>query len=99
MLSYRERRSSDEDLWVATAQRNPCLWGWPGSRLLGPDLEPVDLDQEDMSLLKAIDETPSQPLQHLDLADPAGGRSQQRLGERIRALWKRRLILLHPTIH
>ena len=87
--------SSDEDLWAATAQRNPCLWGWPGSRLLGPDLEPMDLDPGDMTLLKAIDEAPSQPLRHL--ADPAGGRGQRRLGEKVRALWRRRLALLRPT--
>ena len=87
--------STDEDLWAATAQHNPCLWGWPSSRLLGPDLEPMDLDQEDMILLKAIDEAPSQPLRHL--LDAAGDRNQMRLGEQIRALWRRRLALLRPT--
>ncbi|KKZ13451.1 MAG: SAM-dependent methlyltransferase [Candidatus Synechococcus spongiarum SP3] len=89
--------SCDEDLLTATAQRNPCLWGWPGSRLLDPDLEPMDLDQEDVNLLKAIDAAPLQPLRHLLDADD--GRSRMRLGEQIRALWQRRLALLRPTIH
>ena len=89
--------SCDEDLFAATAQRNPCLWGWPGARLLDPDLEPMDLDQEEVNLLKAIDAAPSQPLQHLVDADD--GRSRTGLGEQVRRLWKRRLILLRPTIH
>ena len=92
----------DEDLWAATAQRNPCLWGWPGPRLLGPDLEPMDPDQEDLALLKAIDEAPPQPLRHLAphlQVDPDGGRSSMDLAEQIRALWQRRLILLRPTAH
>ncbi len=86
----------DEDLWAAVAQRNPCLWGWPGSRLLDPDLAPMDLGQGDMKLLRAIDEAPSQPLRHL-LVDGDSGRNQKRLGEQIRALWQRRLALLRPT--
>ena len=88
--------SCDDDLWAATAQINPCLWGWPSSRLLGPDLEPMDLSQEDMNLLKAIDKNPSQPLQHL-LMDVDGNKNQMHLGMQIRALWQRRLLLLRPT--
>ena len=87
----------NEDLLAATAQRNPCLWGWPGARLLDPDLEPMDLDQEEVNLLKAIDAAPSQSLQHLVDADD--GRSRTGLGEQVRRLWKRRLVLLRPTIH
>ena len=88
---------SDQELWAATAQRNPCLWGWPGLRLLDPDLQPMDLDQEEVNLLKAIEATPSQPLRHL--VDGEDGGSRASLGERIRTLWKRRLVLLRPTIH
>lgn len=92
----RHTWSCDQDLLAAIPQRNPCLWGWPGSRLLDADLEPADLSQDEVDLLSAIDAAPSQPLQHLLDADD--DKSPEGLAEQVRALWKRRLVLLRPTI-
>jgi hypothetical protein len=45
----------DEDLLAAGGDRNRCLWGWPSTSLLGPDLEPLDIEPGDLALLKALE--------------------------------------------
>jgi hypothetical protein len=84
--------ANDEDLLAAGAERNRCLWGWPATALLGPDLEPLDIEPGDLALLQSLEEAPEgMALAALPLAmDP-----QERL------LRARRLIalrLLHPLI-
>jgi len=88
--------SDDGDLLAATAQVNPCLWGWPGLQLLGPDLEPVNLTPGELNLLQSIDAAPDQPLQHM--ADPVEPGDQASLKEVVRSLWRRRLVLLRPPV-
>jgi SAM-dependent methyltransferase len=50
---------SDDLLLASSGERNRCLWGWPGTSLLGPDLQPLDLEDGDMDLLKALESAPT----------------------------------------
>ena len=84
--------AKDQDLLAAGGERNRCLWGWPATALLGPDLEPLDIEPGDLALLQSLEASPEgMALAALPLAmDP-----QERL------LRARRLIalrLLHPLI-
>ncbi|MFM8543857.1 MAG: class I SAM-dependent methyltransferase, partial [Vulcanococcus sp.] len=56
-----ERRlwTDDGDLLAAGGERNRCLWGWPGTALLDPDLRPMDLEPGDLALMEAWEEAPS----------------------------------------
>jgi SAM-dependent methyltransferase len=69
------RRQSWEDdgaLLAARGQRNRCLWGWPSTALLGPDLMPLSIEEGDLQLLRAAEALPHCPLGALPLAmDPA----------------------------
>ncbi|MFO0119799.1 MAG: class I SAM-dependent methyltransferase [Cyanobium sp.] len=51
--------ASDEALLASGGERNRCLWGWPGTSLLGPDLQPLDLEDADLELLKALEAAPA----------------------------------------
>ena len=51
--------ASDEALLASGGERNRCLWGWPGTSLLGPDLQPLDLEDGDLELLKALEAAPA----------------------------------------
>ena len=53
---------NDEKLLQAGGRRQSCLWGWPSKSMLGPDLEPIALSDEELSLLRLVDENPDVPL-------------------------------------
>ncbi len=53
---------NDETLLQACGRRQSCLWGWPSKSMLGPDLEPISLSDEELSLLRLVDENPNVPL-------------------------------------
>jgi hypothetical protein len=53
------RRWSDEALLAAGGERNRCLWGWPSTSLLGPDLQPLTIEADDLTLLEALDRAPA----------------------------------------
>ena len=53
---------NDEKLLQAGGRRQSCLWGWPSKSILGPDLEPIALSDEELSLLRLVDENPDVPL-------------------------------------
>ena len=55
----RLAEASDEALLASGGERNRCLWGWPGTSLLGPDLQPLDLEDGDLELLKALEAAPA----------------------------------------
>ena len=77
---------NDQELLAACGERQPCLWGWPSASLLGPDLEPLALSEEEVALLRAVDAQPGVPLKSLsELAGQAA---------LVRDLWRRRLLLL-----
>jgi SAM-dependent methyltransferase len=82
--------ASDPDdgaLLAAGVERNRCLWGWPGTSLLGPDLQPLDLEEGDLALLQALEAAPAgTPLGALPLAIDAPellGRVRRLLRERV----------------
>jgi hypothetical protein len=45
-------------LLACGGERNRCLWGWPSLSLLGPDLQPLNLDPVDLELMRAVEEAP-----------------------------------------
>ena len=56
------RWENDETLLEACGRRQSCLWGWPSKSMLGPDLEPISISDEELSLLRLVDEKPGVPL-------------------------------------
>jgi SAM-dependent methyltransferase len=83
-------RWSDAALLRAGAERNRCLWGWPSTSLLGPDLQPLNLEEADLPLLQALEQAgPGTALAGLELA-----MEQQERAARVRRLAGQRVLLL-----
>ncbi|WP_216901414.1 class I SAM-dependent methyltransferase [Synechococcus sp. CCY 9618] len=49
---------SDAELLSAGGERNRCLWGWPSTALLGPDMAPLTIAAEDLRLMEALETAP-----------------------------------------
>ena len=58
------RQWSDAELEAATAIRQPCLWGEPNP-ILGKNMEPLQLSEEDRTVLAAVTANPKVPLGQL----------------------------------
>ena len=58
------RQWSDAELEAATAIRQPCLWGDPDP-ILGKNMEPLQLSEEDRTVLAAVTANPQVPLGQL----------------------------------
>ena len=56
------RWENDEKLLQSSGRLQSCLWGWPSRSMLGPDLEPISVTDEELSLLRLVDENPDVPL-------------------------------------
>lgn len=70
-------------------ERNRCLWGWPGTSLFGPDLQPLNLEEGDVALLQTMEAAPAgTPMGELDLEMDAEERAM-----RIRRLRDLRVLL------
>jgi SAM-dependent methyltransferase len=68
----RHRWDLDADLLAARGRINRCLWGWPSTGLLGPDLLPLSIETADLELLQALEAAPELGLGALPLAmEPA----------------------------
>ena len=80
---------TDAALLRATGRRQPCLWGWPSSSLLGPDLEPVTLSESELALLETVERQPTTCLGDMDFGTETASVA--------RALWARRLLLLEAS--
>jgi SAM-dependent methyltransferase len=84
------RWDDDATLLAASGQRNPCLWGWPGSALLDSDMAPLDLSADGLALMQALEQAPAvTPLQALPL-----GWDAERLAATARTLVEQRVLLL-----
>lgn len=81
---HRHSWDGDADLLAARGRVNRCLWGWPSTALLGPDLLPLSIEPADLELLQAQEASPELPLAQLPLAMPALERCQR--ARRLRAL-------------
>ena len=80
--------SDDEVLLAARGEINRCLWGWPATRLMGPDLMPLDVSEEGLNLMAAIESAPGVAIGQLPSDWPAA----QRLAV-ARQLLKQRVLL------
>ncbi len=79
----------DDVLLACGGERNRCLWGWPSTALLGPDLLPLTLEAEDLALMRAVEEAaPGTPLAAVPLPLSDGERA-----ERARRLISARVLL------
>jgi SAM-dependent methyltransferase len=88
----RQTWADDHQLLAASGQRNPCLWGWPGTALLDSDMAPLDLSPEGLELMEAIEQCPaSLPLSALPLDWPPA-----RVAAVARQLLAQRVLLLQP---
>ena len=76
----------DASLLQARGRRQPCLWGWPSSSLLGPDLEPIALSESELALLEAVEQRPETCLGELEFGPETASVA--------RGLLSRRLLLL-----
>jgi hypothetical protein len=63
----RHRWQGDAKLLAARGRINRCLWGWPSTGLLGPDLLPLTIEPADLELLQAIEAHPDRALAALPL--------------------------------
>ena len=50
---------NEEALLAVGGQRNRCLWGWPSTSLMGPDLEPLTITAAELELLQAFEAAPA----------------------------------------
>ncbi|MEB3276447.1 MAG: class I SAM-dependent methyltransferase [Cyanobacteriota bacterium] len=58
---------TDADLMASCFERNRCLWGWPSTALLGPDLMPLQLSSQELELMQAVEDHPQATLAELPL--------------------------------
>jgi SAM-dependent methyltransferase len=73
----RQQWDDDGSLLAARGERNRCLWGWPSTALLGPDLMPLTIDEQDLELVRAAEAAPQCPLGDLSLPLEARERCQR----------------------
>ena len=81
---------SDETLLQACGRRQSCLWGWPSKSMLGPDFEPISISDEELSLLRLVDENPDVPLGILS--------GDQTTASLARGLMSKKLLLLKADV-
>ena len=78
--------SADAALLAARGEVNRCLWGWPSTSLMGPDLLPLSLSQESFELMRALEQAPNLSIGQLPLNWPAATRlavARQLLDQRL----------------
>ena len=76
----------DEVLLAARGETNRCLWGWPATRLMGPDLTPLDVSEAGLNLMAALESAPGVAIGQLPLDWPAAQRlavARQLLNQRV----------------
>ena len=61
----RELWADDQQLLAAVGSRSRCLWGWPSPNLLDRNMAPLQLSDEQVALLQAVN--PEQNLGALEL--------------------------------
>ena len=78
-----KRWDDDHELLAACGERQPCVWGWPSTSMLGPDLEPLSIEPEALELLKAVDQQPQTPLGTLGFGEETAALARQLLNLRL----------------
>jgi SAM-dependent methyltransferase len=56
---HRITEGEEEQLLALTGERNRCLWGWPSTSLLGPELQPLEIEAGDLMLMQALEAAPA----------------------------------------
>jgi SAM-dependent methyltransferase len=79
----------DGKLLAAAGERNRCLWGWPSTALLGPDLQPLSIDPGELALMRALEAAPPGTA----IGDLAEGGGAAERAERARRLIAARVLL------
>ncbi|MFM8525856.1 MAG: class I SAM-dependent methyltransferase [Cyanobacteriota bacterium] len=75
---------------AASGEPNPCLWGWPSTDLLGPDLTPLSIAPEGLALMEALAKAPAgTTIGQLPLE--ASARQRAAIARR---LWEQKVLLL-----
>jgi SAM-dependent methyltransferase len=69
--------SDDGWLLQCRGEVNRCLWGWPSTQLLGPDLMPLSIAPEDLALLQAWQGDSAAALADLSLVMEPGERCRR----------------------
>ncbi len=80
--------ADDAALLIARGRVNRCLWGWPSTALLGPDLLPLSIEPAELELLQAVERSPELAIGDLPLENSRSERAC-----RARGLVKQRLLL------
>ncbi len=81
---------NEETVLQACGRRQSCLWGWPSKSMLGPDFEPISISDEELSLLRLVDENPDVPLGILS--------GDQTTASLARGLMSKKLLLLKADV-
>jgi hypothetical protein len=79
----------DQALLAAAGEVNRCLWGWPSTDLLDPDLRPLEIEPADLQLMEAWQAAPKGTSL---VALPLAMDERERL-ERARRLIRQRVLL------
>ena len=87
----RQQRWQDAaSILAACGEPNPCLWGWPSTDLLGPDLMPLSISPEGLALMEALASAPEgTPIGQLPIEQTAEERAAI-----ARRLWEQKVLLL-----
>jgi SAM-dependent methyltransferase len=80
--------TDDAALLSARGRVNRCLWGWPSTALLGPDLMPLSIEPAELELLQAVEHSPELTIGDLPLESSRSDRAS-----RARGLVEQRLLL------
>jgi SAM-dependent methyltransferase len=73
----RQEWTDDAALLAARGQRNRCLWGWPSTGLLGPDLMPLTIEEQDLALVQTVEAAPERSIGELPLPLDAADRCRR----------------------
>lgn len=86
----RQAWTEASSILAATGSVNPCLWGWPATELLGPDLLPMSIAPEGLALMQALAQAPA----GTTIAQLALEMSVQDRAAVARRLWEQKVLLL-----
>ncbi len=85
--------TDDDSLMEASGQVTRCLWGWPGNSLLDFEMNPIQLSQNAIKLMKAIEVAPKgTPLRKISI-----GIDSATFASLARDLIQKQVLLVSPT--
>lgn len=82
---------NDDELLSTSGKVNPCLAGWPGKILHDSDMNRIEVNDNGLKLLEALEKNPGTPIGLLPM-----GWDESRIASTARDLQKQHLLLLYP---